>query len=103
MHDSNIRIARYALACATAALWALVVPAAASWTPKDLLAVLAGACMGSSALALGYLMRREDARRALLAAEHERLERQLVGAIGDLYNARRPTVPLRVIPGRRRS
>jgi hypothetical protein len=81
--------------------WPAGVAAAIWWTGRAELLLLSLAGAGtSSAMALGAL-RWADARLARRAAEYERLEGLLVGAIGDLYEARHPTAPLHMIRGHR--
>lgn len=75
--------------------------AAIWWNGRAELLLLSIAAAGtSSALALAVL-RWAEARTVKRAAEYERLEQLLVSSIADLYNARRPAIPLHVIRGHR--
>lgn len=109
MHGHRIRHVHSALVGASSLLWAAVTPAAVLGTGRELLAVLAPACLTVAALALIRAEERAAERAAQYErkmaereAQYERREGRLCDVIADdlrgrKYRAARTLPDLRVI------
>lgn len=73
------------LAWSALPLWALSVPVTLDGTGRELLWTLAAAGSGTACGLVLLVLSRVERSRELRAAEYERLERQLVGAVADLH------------------